>query len=321
MPGTFQLARESRPMPRLSENMRAAVFMMASMAGFALNDALMKSTSADLNLFQAIFLRGFVATILIAVLAASRGAFAYSAGRRDRWLLVLRCLGEIGATFLFLTALFNMPLANATAILQSLPLAVALGAALFLGEPIGWRRYLAIGAGFVGVLVIVRPGGEGFNLYSLSAVAAVVAMVIRDLATRRLSGGVPSLAVTFLASLAITAAAGLASVLEGWQPVGAVPMALLSLAALSLIVGVSFGVMTMRVGAIGFTQPFRYTLLPWAMLFGFLFFNEVPDAWMLTGSAIVIGTGLFTFYRERAAARMHPAAFHPIEPSAKVHAQ
>jgi drug/metabolite transporter (DMT)-like permease len=184
-------------MTPLSDNMRGAVFMMLSMAGFSLNDAFLKTVAGELPLFQAVFLRGLIVVALTGALGWSQGAFAYRPGRRDRRLIGWRCLGEIGGTICFLTALFNMPIANASAILQSVPLAVTLGAALFLGEPVGWRRYLAIGVGFMGVLVIVRPGAEGFNAYALWAVAAIGFIVVRDLSTRSLSPGAPALAIVF----------------------------------------------------------------------------------------------------------------------------
>ncbi|HLS59142.1 MAG TPA: DMT family transporter [Paracoccaceae bacterium] len=307
-------------MPRLTDNMRAAVYMMTSQAGFALNDAMMKLSSETLNLFQAISLRGFIAGILIAILAFWFGALRHRIVRRDRIMLVLRSVGEAGAAFCFLGALFNMPIANATAILQSVPLAVALGAAIFLGERIGWRRYLAISIGFLGVIIIVRPGGEGFNAYALLALAAVGFMVVRDLATRRLTAEIPSLLVTLVSMIVITATAGLFSLVEGWRPVGAAPAGYILLASLCLIVAVLFGVMTIRLGAIGFTQPFRYTLLPWAILFGILFFGEYPDMPMLVGSTLILGTGLFTFYRERAGdrrqARLRSRGHHPLETAA-----
>ncbi len=306
-----------RPMSRLTDNMRAAIFMMTSQAGFALNDAMMKLSSETLNLFQAIFLRGMIASVLIAVLAFRFGALRHRVVGRDRILIALRSLGEIGSTFCFLGALFNMPIANATAILQSVPLAVALGAALFLGEAIGWRRYLAIGIGFLGVIIIVRPGSEGFNAHALLALGAVGFMVLRDLTTRRLTAEVPSLLVTLISMTAITASAGLVSILEGWRPVEPAPAGFIALASVCLIVAVLFGVMTIRLGSIGFTQPFRYTLLPWAILFGILFFAEYPDGPMLAGSALVLGTGLFTFYRERAGerrqARAGSGAHHPLD--------
>ena len=283
----------------LSDNMRGAVFMMASMAGFSMNDALIKTVAGELPLFQAVFVRGVIATLLIAGLAWSQGALVFRAGPRDRRLITQRCVGEIGGTACFLTALFNMPIANASAILQSLPLAVTLAAALFLGESVGWRRYLAIAVGFAGVLIIVRPGSEGFNAYSLWAVAAIAFIVLRDLSTRSLTPDVPALGVAFVTSVALTAAAGLASLAPGWQPVMPGHLAALALGAVCLLAGYIFGVMTMRIGEIGFVQPFRYTLLVWAMLLGILLFGEWPDAWMLAGSAIVVAMGLFTFYRER----------------------
>ncbi|CAN5596069.1 DMT family transporter [soil metagenome] len=287
--------------------------MMISMAGFSLNDALIKATAGELGLFQAIFLRGIFATALVALLAAQQGALAYRPCGRDGRIIALRTLDEIGSAFCFLTALFNMPLADATAILQSVPLAVTLGAAVFLSEPVGWRRWLAIGIGFVGVLIIVRPGADGFSLYALWAIAAVAFIVLRDLATRRLSPGVPSLFVAAVAAGAITAASGAATLATGWGPVAPVHLALLSLGAVSLLVGYLFGVMTLRVGEIAFVQPFRYTLLIWAALFGVLFFGEWPDRWMLAGSAIVIATGLFTFRRERRLARRTIPPSRPMQ--------
>jgi drug/metabolite transporter (DMT)-like permease len=287
----------------LAENMRAAGYMMASMAGFTCNDAFMKSVAGALPLFQAVFLRGLIATLLIAGLAWSQGALRFRAGRRDRRLVGVRCVAEIGGTACFLTALFHMPIANASAILQSLPLAVTLGAALFLGEPVGWRRYVAIAIGFLGVLVIVRPGSEGFNAYALFAVAAIGFIVLRDLSTRRLTPDVPALGVVVVTSATLTLAALAAALATEWRPFDAGHLLRLAIAAVCILVGYLFGVMTMRIGEIGFVQPFRYTLLVWAILLGIVMFDEWPDLWMLVGSTIVVATGLFTFYRERALAR------------------
>lgn len=294
-------------MAPLSDNMRGACFMMVSMAGFCLNDALIKTVSDDLPMFQAVFLRGLIATVLIGVLALAQGALRFRPGRRDRRLIGQRMVAEIGGTACFLTALFNMPIANATAILQSVPLAVTLGAALFLGETVGWRRYVAIAVGFCGVLVIVRPGSDGFNAYALWAMAAIGFIVLRDLSTRSLSDGPPAAFVVFVTTVALTVAAGLAAFATEWRSFTVGHMLALSGSAVFLLTGYVFGVMTMRLGEIGFTQPFRYTLLLWAILFGVLFFDEWPDVWMLAGSAIVVATGLFTFYRERRLGVRRPA--------------
>lgn len=295
----------------LSENARGAVYMMVGMAGFVANDALVKLASADLTLFQAVFVRGVFATAMLLILAARSGVLRPRVEPGDRRLVALRTLGEIGGTLCFLTALFNMPIANATAILQSMPLAVTLAASLFLREPVGWRRYSAILVGFLGVLIIVRPGTDGFTAYSLWALAAVGFMVLRDLSTRRMTAGLPSVFVALVTATAITLVGGIGSLTQGWSGADLSATPTLALAAVFLIFGYLFNVMSMRHGEIGFVSPFRYTILLWAILLGWIVFGDVPDAAMLIGSAIVVATGAYTFYRERQV-RKRAAAAHPF---------
>jgi drug/metabolite transporter (DMT)-like permease len=283
--------------------------MMLSMAGFVFNDTLMKSLSAELPMFQAIFMRGVFATVLIGLLAWHRRALWYRPSRRTNGIISLRVVGELGATVCFITALFNMPIANATAILQVSPLAVTLGASLFLGEAVGWRRYSAIMIGFLGVMLIVRPGSDGFTIYSIYALAAVVFFVLRDLVTRRLPHDVPSLFVTVVSSVSVTLMAGACVAAESWEPMTLKQLLVLLMAAVFVLVGYLFGVMTMRVGDIGFISPFRYTVLIWAIILGFAVFGDIPDSLTLIGSTIVVLTGLYAFYRERKlAAPKHAAA-------------
>jgi len=283
----------------LSPNVQGAVLMSVSMAGYVLNDTLIKSVAGEVPLFQAILIRGLAASAMILALAWARGALGYRPVGHDRLWIGLRVTGEIGATCLFLTALFNMPLANATAILQVTSLVVTLSAALFLGDPVGWRRFTAIGVGFVGVLLIVRPGAEGFNAYSLAALGAVGFVVLRDLATRRLSPGVPGLAVTSLTAVAITALGASVTLVEGWQPVEPGPVLRLAGAALFLLVGYSAGIQAMRTGEVAFVSPFRYLNLIWALLLGFVVFGDLPGPLTLLGAGLIVGAGLYTLYRER----------------------
>ncbi|MBB3066220.1 DMT family transporter [Limibacillus halophilus] len=282
-----------------SDNARGATYMVACMVGYVLNDAMIKLASADLGLFQTVFLRGGVISLLIGILAWNRGQLLCRLSKQDWRLLGLRIFGELGGTVCFLMALFNMPLANATAIMQAMPLAVTLAAALFLGEAVGWRRYSAILIGFLGVLVIVRPGTEGFTSYSFWAVGALGFLVLRDLTTRRFSEKLPSVFAVLMTSLAATVMGGVASVAVPWNPVTLQSFLLLTAAAVFLLFGYLFSVMAMRVGEIGFVSPFRYTVLIWAIILGYLVFGDVPDGWMLLGSLIVVGMGSYTFYRER----------------------
>ncbi len=276
--------------------------MMVSMGGFVLNDTLMKSLAGEVPLFQAIFVRGLVATALLGALAGARGVLTYRVAGTERWRLAVRMAAEVGATACFLNALFHMPIANATAILLVMPLAVTLAGALVLGERVGWRRYTAILVGFVGVLVIVRPVGAGFNAYALFALAAVGFLVVRDLVTRRFAADVPSVFVALATAVAITVLGALVSLVGAWVPLTVDDVVVLAAAAGCLVVGYLFGVMTMRVGDIGFVSPFRYTVLIWALLLGAVVFGEVPDALTLVGSALVVATGLYSFHRERRAA-------------------
>lgn len=292
----------------LNENARGAVWMTVSMACFVLNDTLMKSVAGEMPIFQAIFMRGLIATALVVAFAWQRGALRHVPRGADRRLMLYRIAGEIGGTALFMTALFNMPLANTTAITQAAPLAVTLAAALFLGHPVGWRRYSAIAVGFTGVLLIVRPGSEGFNAYSLMALGSVLFITLRDVATRALSVIISGLMVTVLTTVAVTAFAGAAAVFEDWQPMRWEILARLGGAAVLLSFGNYTGIAAMRVGDIGFVSPFRYSNLIWALLLGFAVFGDVPNWLTVAGAAIVMGTGLYTLHRERVTARR--AALH-----------
>ncbi|WP_085899622.1 DMT family transporter [Kiloniella majae] len=281
-----------------AENFKGAAFMVLSQATFVFNDALMKLASTDLSLFQTIFLRGLFTTFFLGLIAWRAGALFRPLPVADRKILALRVIGEVGATLCYLTALFHMPIANSTAILQALPLAVTLGAALFLGETVGWRRYSAIAVGFIGVMIIVRPGADGFNAYSFWALAAVVFIVLRDLVTKKISNDVPSIYVALLTSISLTLTAAILLPATGWQPVQAVSLGYLTGAGCFLMIGYLSVIAAMRMGETSFVSPFRYTILLWAILLGVFVFGELPDFWTIVGSIILVITGGYTFYRE-----------------------
>ncbi len=287
-----------------TENLHAAGYMTAAMAAFAVNDTCMKAVTAELPLAQAIVLRGLpaIAALWLIGVRSGRLRFRFSVG--DRRFLGLRTLSEVVATLTFLTALRHMPLANLSAIMQALPLAVTLSAAVILHEPVGRRRMTAIAAGFLGVLLIVRPGTSGFDTWSLVGLASVAFVVARDLATRRLSSDVPSVTVALLTAIAVTAAGAALVPFGGWVPVRPALVLLILAAAAFLIAGYLLIVMAMRVGDISIAAPFRYTALLFAIAFGWMVFDQFPDGLTLTGAAVVIATGIYTFYRERRLGRV-----------------
>ena len=287
----------------LSDNARGALFMSFGMAAFVLNDTLMKLVSGDLPLFQAIFLRGVLTTLAFALIAWRLKALSLPKFNGDRWLVAVRVVAECGATFFFLTALFNMPLATLTAILQVAPLTITLAGALFLREPLGWRRFIAIGIGFIGVLLIVRPSPAGIDLYAIYALIAVGFVTLRDLVTRRLPRAVPSMLVALATAGGVTAFASLGVLAEDWvRPTGTSWMFLTG-AVVFILGGYLLSIMAMRVGELGVVSPFRYTGLVWALLLGFLVFGDWPDGLTKLGAALIVGTGLFTLYREHRLSR------------------
>lgn len=283
----------------MSPNLVGALLMMASMACFVVSDAVLKLTGGAVPLFQLLFLRGIISCALILATKGRLGALHFDIARRDWALIMIRAVTEAMIAYFFLTALFKMPLANLTAILQCVPLTVTLASAIFLREAVGWRRMVAIAVGFLGVLLIVKPGADGFNIWSLYAVIAMLGVTFRDLITRKLSPSVPSMTVTLVTALTVLIAAGLASLTEPWVAVDPSVGLLIAASAVLVLGGYFFSIHVMRIGDVSFIAPFRYTGLVWALLLGFVFFGEWPGWMTLTGAGIVVGTGIFTLYRER----------------------
>lgn len=291
-----------------SANIRSAIFMSVSMAGFTMNDAMIKIVSQSVNMGQVMFVRGLFATILVTLLAWYSGALA-NPGRMFHPVVAVRVVAEAMATITFLLALQNLPIATVSAILQALPLAVTMGAALFFSEPVGWRRWLAITAGFTGVLIVVRPGADGFNVFALMALLCVFFCTIRDLSTKRVPDDIPSMQVSVAtATVGTFVGAFLIVPFGGWKPLAYDELLLLAGAAALLIVGYQFIIMSLRGGDISFVAPFRYTGLLWAILLGFLVFGDIPDTAMAIGATVVVASGLYAFYRERVRGRELPAA-------------
>ena len=282
----------------MSDNFRGAFLMVASMAAFVFNDTAVKLLGDRLPLFQIMFLRGILTVMFVAGLCQYFRVWTLKLSRKDWTVVAIRSLADIGASFLFLSALFQMPLANLTAILQFLPLIIALGATLFLNETLGWRLLSAIIFGLVGMGLIVRPGAEGFGIYSYYGVGAVFCVALRDLITRRLSNDVPSLLVTFFNAVGILLYSTIAVVWIDWVPVSLEDVKLLFLAAGFVSFAYWLSVLAMRKGDISFVSPFRYTGLLWALLVGYWVFEHFPDGFTLLGAGIIIVSGLYMMWRE-----------------------
>ena len=282
----------------VSDNMLGSGYMLLAMASFAIGDSILKFISTEMPLGQILFTRGLFAITILYFLAKK-----FSSLRPISTILkapfLLRILGEVCATYFFFTALFQIPIANAAAIMQALPLTVTLAAAYFLGEAIGWRRICAILVGFIGVILIIQPGLDGFNVFSLYCLLAVLACTLRDVATRRLDKDTPTIFVTFVTVIVVTLGGGLLGFTENWEPSTLYTTSVLGVASLFLITGFIGIVSSMRVGEVAIVTPFRYSVLIFAILIGFIFFGEIPNTLTIIGSIIVVGSGIYTIYRER----------------------
>lgn len=281
------------------DNLRGILWMTLAMAGFAVTDAFIKGLTGHLPVAQVIFILGLggFAIFGLAVVLAGGKLFTHD------WLrpiVLARNLAEAIATASFITALSLMPLSTASAILQANPLFVTMGAALFMGEIVGWRRWGAIGIGFVGMLLILRPTTDGLDWGALLAVLAMLMLAVRDLTTRAMPKTLSNLhlAAYAFATLIVT---GL--LMMPFGPAVVIP----DISRVALSLGAIFAgalayyaiTAAMRVGEVSVVTPFRYTRLVFAMAIGVLVLGERPDAMTLIGAAVIIASGLYTFSRER----------------------
>lgn len=287
----------------MTDNIRAALFMMAGSCAFAANDTFLKLLGGNLGMFQIVTMRGLVVSILFALLLWVQRATIRGLVRRDRWLLALRSGAETGAAFFFFRALFDMPLATITAIIQVVPLTVAAAAYLFLKEPLGWRRLSAILIGMGGVMLIIRPGTETFTAASVDALLCVVMVTLRDLTTRVMAEGVPSSMVALTTALGVTLMGVVGSVSERWIMLAASDWVWLGSTIIFTVLGYYLVILAMRRGELTFVAPFRYAALLAALVLGWFVLGEWPAPLTFVGSAIVVATGVYTLYREGRAKR------------------
>jgi len=283
----------------LSPNMTGSAFMVGAMALFTFNDAIVKVLGQSLPIVEVILLRGAFTVVLIgAMIALTAGVSSFS--KLNRPIIWWRALCEVGATYWFLSGLIHVELANAAAILSALPLAVTIGSVIFLKEKVGWRRWSAIAVGFIGVLLIVRPGLEAFNIYSINLLVAVVFAAARDLVTKQAPKDISSVSLTFATAIAITASGAFATYFFAeFQPPTNTELGWLFVSALLLSAAYFFIVSAMRVGEVAIVAPFRYTNLLWAIALGIIIFGDKLDWITMLGSTIVAATGIYTLYRER----------------------
>jgi drug/metabolite transporter (DMT)-like permease len=287
----------------MSANLRGILAVLVASTAFVLNDALIKLVSAELPTSEILILRGILATLLLIA-----GVLVLGAARPVAILFTPMMLLRVGsaatATVFIVLSLRHLPLATVTVVLQVTPLAVIAGSSILYGEKVSWRRWAAALTGFLGVVLIVRPGGGSFGAAVYVLLTALLFTTTRDLTTRGLSHDIPSIFVAAASSAAI-ALAGLvlAPFDDAWVIPSTWTWGAMMISAACLFVANTFMIMALRTGEIAVVAPFRYAPVPLAVLLGYLWWEDLPDTLGFVGTGLVLGAGLYTLHRERAGLR------------------
>ncbi|WP_420002594.1 DMT family transporter [Arenibacterium sp. LLYu02] len=298
------------------DNVKGILLVMMAMIGFTIEDLFIKQMSGTLPVGQILFGIGLGAGLAFLVMLFAQGGRLF---QREAWGIapLVRCGLEACCAVSFATALALVDISVVAAVFQATPLVITMGAALFLGEQVGWRRWTAIGLGFVGVLMIIRPGLEGFEPNVLLVLIAVLAVAARDLLTRRMNKAIPSamLSVQAYGSLVLSGGALLLFTDQSWTDPTPFEWTMLGFATLFGIVAY-YGIVTAtRIADAAVITPFRYSRLVFSMIGGILIFAEHPDAMTLAGAGLIIATGLYSFLRERRLARQARRARMVAQPA------
>lgn len=276
--------------------------MVTASGLLTVNDAMVKWLTQGYPVGQVMSLRGVFVIAIVVIWATLRRRTSQL--RVTNWGLQLT-RGALMAisTFLFVTALSLMPIADAIAIAFAGPVIATALAAVVLKEPVRWRRWSAIGVGFAGVVVMLRPTPDLVRLVAIVPLLAAFVGAFRDIVTRRMGTGGESTPAIMLISTSVVTLAGLTTIPLGWMPVAIGELGLFVASALLIAFAQALMIDAFRLGEVGLVGPFKYTSLVWAVLLGLVVWGDLPDAWTWTGSALVVGSGLYIWRREMTLAR------------------
>jgi len=279
-------------------NRRGIIAFSLAIVLFVMNEALCKLVFVTVPTSQIMAVRGLIALAVIVAVAQMTGAMRQIRHTLDRRVMV-RSTADLIGSYLYMIALFHMPIGNMMAINMASPLLMTAVVAILLRETVGWRRWSAVVVGFVGVLLVVQPNAGSFNAYSLLAIAAVVCIVARDLATRRIDTTIPSLIVTLTNVAMMSAVALTLALIEGWVAMGWYETTLLTISAVFIVGGYLLAVDAFRHAEVPVIVPLRYTGLLWALLLGYLIWGDVPNQLATDGIVLIVASGLYILHRER----------------------
>jgi drug/metabolite transporter (DMT)-like permease len=272
------------------------------MAAYAVNDAFVKFVARDLPFGEVLFLRSALSVfILVAVIAVTGGLNQIASAAKP--VVLWRALFDAGGTVFFIAALVNMKIADLSAVVMTSPLILTALSAVMLGDHVGWRRWGAIGIGLIGTLFIVKPGAGTFDVWALAGLTAAFFAAGRDLTTRRIDPAISSLVVGLYGTVAVALCGAAIGLTESWTMPNGGQWTFIAVAAAFLGLGTYLVVLAFRGVEIPAVAPFRYTLLIWMGIAGYVGFGEVPDRWAFAGAALIAFSGLYALHREAAQRR------------------
>jgi S-adenosylmethionine uptake transporter len=271
---------------------------------FSLNDAMGKWLVVTLSVGQVVFIRSFGAFIILGPMIARQGTRALFDLDRP-WLQLARATLTAVETALFYASVYYLPLADVFSFYMAGPIYVAALSHVLLGEKVGWRRWAAILVGFVGVLIMLQPSAD-FSLASIYAVAGSILFALTIILGRILRGTSDTTLVTWQTICSLILGAGMVLVLGGWQAPTSVEWAGMLLLGIVSCLAHLMIVRALKLAPAALLAPLHYTLLLWAVVFGWVFFGDVPGTRILVGSAIVVLAGLFIFHRQQTVSTVPP---------------
>ena len=286
--------------------LKGIALMVTSTLFMGINNAVLKLLTADFSVGQIMFMRAVAILPVVGLFAMLSGG--WSSLRIQRWSgHFWRGIAMCVSAWFFILSVQHLPLATAVAITFATPLFVTAAAGPFLKEDVGWRRWAAVAVGFIGILVITRPGAAVFQVAVVFPIVCALGSAGRDIITRRMTAGETSVSIMMTANVALLLL-GLCSLPAGWVVPDARALWLVGLCAPLVAIGHWTMIEALRYAEANLAAPFRYSAIVWAGLLGFVIWGDIPDRWAIAGTAIIIASGLYILQREyvrrRAATRM-----------------
>jgi drug/metabolite transporter (DMT)-like permease len=280
-------------------NLRGIGAMLVSAGAFVANDSCMKLALADYPPLEVLLLRGLAACLWCVPLVLIMGHGRNLGLLVNPWILG-RSLCEVFAILCFINGLRHLPIADLTAIVQITPLIVLSAAALIWGDHIGPLRWLLIGLGIAGALLVAQPGAASASPYAMLGFATALGAAARDIFTRKVPVAAPALIVALSTIVTVVVASAVGTlVLEDWVMPGGATAALMLAAGFFLMCGHLFVFLAFRLAEPRAVAPFAYSFIVWSVLSGVLIFGEIPNGLAIAGMALIVATGLGVVLNER----------------------